>query len=248
MTVPFTQHQTRRFLLDQLSDDERELVERHLLADETRYETLLAAEEELIDDFIHGSLDPAERSRFESVAAQRPALRTRIDLAIATRRAARRWRRPEALEPAPEPARAYPTGVRVWFPAAAALVLAIGGLLTSTIASRGVTDVSLSTTLTRATDITPRVPLTPLVEEVRFTIDVETDADAVDVTLVGPTGSVVAVYSAIPVTGELPVRQVRVAVRPDLLVSGLHDLTLSSPKLPPDRRDLAYVSFVVVRR
>lgn len=248
MTVPFTHRQTRRLLLDELSNHDRAEVERHLVADHTRYEALLAAEEELIDDFIHGDLNPAERSRVEYVAAHRPALRTRIDLAVATRRAARRSLRPERPEPASEPTRMFPSGLRAWLPSAAALVLAIGGLLTSTVASRGVTDVSLSTNLTRSTDITPRVSLTPLVDEVRFTIDVETDADALDVTVHGPTGFVVAVYSAIPVTGTLPVRQVRVAVRPDVLVSGLHDLTLSSPDLPPDRRDLAYMSFIVVRR
>src|ERR1044071_6730362 len=55
----------KRFLLGELSAEERERVEERLLSDEDFYAQVDAIEDELIDDFALGKLDAAERERFE---------------------------------------------------------------------------------------------------------------------------------------------------------------------------------------
>jgi anti-sigma factor RsiW len=54
-----------RYLLGNLSEEFRERVEQRLLTEESFFEELLIAEEELIDDYVSGELADEDRQRFE---------------------------------------------------------------------------------------------------------------------------------------------------------------------------------------
>jgi hypothetical protein len=103
----------RRFLLGRLPDEEGELFEVRLLAEDGLAEVVQAVEEELLDEFVRGGLTAEERklvaARFES----RPE-RVQFATALATR-AQQRSRRP----------------LMIWLASAAAAVLVVvAGALT----------------------------------------------------------------------------------------------------------------------
>src|SRR5215471_4901141 len=54
-----------RYLLGELPDAERTLIEQRFFTDEDYYEQLLAVEDELRYDFVQGRLSPARRESFE---------------------------------------------------------------------------------------------------------------------------------------------------------------------------------------
>lgn len=56
----------RRYLLGQLSEERRELIERQLLTQPDLHEELEAVENELIDEYLSGKLSEQERRRFET--------------------------------------------------------------------------------------------------------------------------------------------------------------------------------------
>jgi hypothetical protein len=74
-----TDAQLRQFLLGKVDDEERQRVESLFLTDSLMKERVLAAEQELFDDYLEESLSPADRERFLSLygdtAAQRRKLR-----------------------------------------------------------------------------------------------------------------------------------------------------------------------------
>lgn len=64
--TPEVQQRLRRYLLGQLSDDAREEVERDLMSGgDELFQELLIAEDEIIDEYLSGKLDSAERQRFQ---------------------------------------------------------------------------------------------------------------------------------------------------------------------------------------
>ncbi|MFN2533454.1 MAG: hypothetical protein ABR555_19400, partial [Pyrinomonadaceae bacterium] len=69
----------RRFLLGELSEQEREQLETRLLTDEVFNARLIDAEEMLIDDYLHNALPAADQGRFiaqyRTTAVQRRRLR-----------------------------------------------------------------------------------------------------------------------------------------------------------------------------
>jgi hypothetical protein len=56
----------RDYLLGSLGAERRTAVEEQILVDPSVYEELLAAEEELIDQYVHGGLSKAEQHQFET--------------------------------------------------------------------------------------------------------------------------------------------------------------------------------------
>lgn len=73
-----------RFLLDQLSEEERKAVEARFLADDEYFAQLLVLEDSLIDDYLLGRLTDDERKRakllFESSAAEKREVKFTKDL------------------------------------------------------------------------------------------------------------------------------------------------------------------------
>jgi anti-sigma-K factor RskA len=65
MTEPDEENLIRRFLLGELSLDERERIGERLFADEDFFAQVDAIEDELIDDFALGRMNAADRERFE---------------------------------------------------------------------------------------------------------------------------------------------------------------------------------------
>jgi hypothetical protein len=71
----------RAFLLGTLAETEVERVEYSLLSDDSLYELLLATEEELIDEYLSGSLAESEASSFLEYLNKLPGGGSRMDFA-----------------------------------------------------------------------------------------------------------------------------------------------------------------------
>src|SRR6185369_5430939 len=65
MQAPDQEKLIRRFLLGELASPEREPVEERLLEDEAFLSQVEAAEDDLVDDYVHGKLSSPEIENFE---------------------------------------------------------------------------------------------------------------------------------------------------------------------------------------
>lgn len=72
----------RRYLLDELAEDEQVAIEARLLVDHAYLEQLQIIEEDLIDDYLREKLSPPERAKFER-QFNTPECRQKIQLASA---------------------------------------------------------------------------------------------------------------------------------------------------------------------
>lgn len=61
-----TQSNIRSYLLGQVDEAEHEAIETAILTDDELFEELLVVEDEVIDEYLTGKLDPEARSRFEN--------------------------------------------------------------------------------------------------------------------------------------------------------------------------------------
>jgi hypothetical protein len=75
----------RRYLLGQLTDSEREQVEARLLTDDSFFEEVLIAEDELADDYARGALSGAELAGFSQYFLASPERREKVQFAGAFR-------------------------------------------------------------------------------------------------------------------------------------------------------------------
>ena len=121
-----------RFLLGQLSEEERDYLEERLFADDALFERLQICESELFDSYVRNELSQEDRERFESLFLGGPGAQGEIAFArVLARRASLV---PAVPEPAPwwRPAFGWFGGqrliVRVGF-AAAAVALVLSPLL-----------------------------------------------------------------------------------------------------------------------
>lgn len=76
----------RRFLLGDLTEQEREHVEQRLLSDDDLYQQLLMAEDELEDEFVCDALPEQERAKFSRHFLRVPELRQDVRFAAALRK------------------------------------------------------------------------------------------------------------------------------------------------------------------
>lgn len=76
----------RNYLLGDLSNDEREQIELRLLTDRDFIEHLTLFEEELVDDYVHGTLAAGERRKFERSFLSTPEGIGQVRLAAVLRR------------------------------------------------------------------------------------------------------------------------------------------------------------------
>jgi hypothetical protein len=105
----------RRYLLGQLGEEDTERLDRRLLADGDAFAELEAVQDDLIEDYLDGALDPEERAAFEAHFLASPPHRQSLECA--------RMIRERMLRDA-GPARRVRLGtVGTWLGALAALLL-----------------------------------------------------------------------------------------------------------------------------
>lgn len=102
----------RRYLLGDLSEQEREQVEQRLMSEDDLYQQLLVAEDELIDEYVSDELPEQERAKFNRHFLSVPQLRQDVRFAAALRKHALETAplvvAADSAAPKPEPARASP--------------------------------------------------------------------------------------------------------------------------------------------
>lgn len=75
----------RRFLLEDLDEEERERIEELFLTDSDTRDSVLLAEDELIEEFLEGSLPEVDSEKFREVFAATPQLRRKVRIARSLR-------------------------------------------------------------------------------------------------------------------------------------------------------------------
>lgn len=80
------QNSIRRYLLNQLTDDGQQQIERELLTDDERFEQLQGAEDGLIDQYLAGELSKDEAEMFEKHFLATPERQQKLRFAKAFRR------------------------------------------------------------------------------------------------------------------------------------------------------------------
>lgn len=97
----------RRYLLGELSEEEREQVEQSLMSDDDLYQQLLISEDDLIDEYVSGTLPEAEQAKFNQRFLSVPELRQDVRFARVLRK--------HALDTAPLPVAQSTAATRVPF-------------------------------------------------------------------------------------------------------------------------------------
>ena len=85
----------RRYLLGEVTDGEREQVERQLMTDRQYLDHILRVEERLMDEYVRGELDLDEREPFETRFLSAPERRDKLEFAESLNRyivGARDWK------------------------------------------------------------------------------------------------------------------------------------------------------------
>jgi len=76
----------RRFLLEELDEEERERVEELFLTDTDTRDSVSMVEDELIEEYLEGSLQGVDREKFRGVFVATPQLRRKVRMAQSLRR------------------------------------------------------------------------------------------------------------------------------------------------------------------
>jgi hypothetical protein len=87
---------TRAYLLDALDGSEKDAVENTLFTDDAYLAAIEDAEEQLIEEYLRGTLSPNERTRFEEHFLASPRRRHNLELTRALIRIAAAMKKPEA--------------------------------------------------------------------------------------------------------------------------------------------------------
>jgi outer membrane murein-binding lipoprotein Lpp len=108
-----------RYLLGDLSEDERTRLEESFFVDDAQFESLEFAEDELIDTYVRNTLSPEKQKQFRAKLLTSPRLQERVNFARALMQRADSFLSPEAeqpIEPAPlfSSAAAVQPRVRRW--------------------------------------------------------------------------------------------------------------------------------------
>ena len=77
------QNELRKYLLMQISEDQREKIEQRLLTNDDYFEELEIVEDELIDEFLEGGMAEAERKLFEQSVLVSPEWQGKLRFARA---------------------------------------------------------------------------------------------------------------------------------------------------------------------
>ncbi len=136
----------RRYLLGYTDEDEGNLLERDYFRDEAAADRIADAEEALIDDYLDGTLDPADRRAFEDHYLASPVHRRRVELI-------QRLAASPSVAPPQRPPRAIPYR---WLALAASLVLAVAAVWL--LIPRSTVDQNAGVVSTPAPSATPAAP------------------------------------------------------------------------------------------
>jgi hypothetical protein len=82
---PMTEEVARRFLLGAVDDSEREQIESLFIIDPETEQTILIAEDELVEDYLEGSLSPSDSAKFLEQYAKVPRQQRRLRIAASIR-------------------------------------------------------------------------------------------------------------------------------------------------------------------
>ena len=105
---PASDEQIVRYLLDEMTAEERSSLEEHLSLDPSFFEQVAAAEDDMIMRYVRGDLEADMLPRFTEVYLNSPARRARVDQARLLQQAARdasQSRKPGSLALIPGPRR-----------------------------------------------------------------------------------------------------------------------------------------------
>lgn len=75
------QEVAKRYLLGNLSDQERDQLEQKYFSDNSEFDEIEIAEDDLVDAYVRGKLSVDDRRRFEIVSSSSPRLRERVEFA-----------------------------------------------------------------------------------------------------------------------------------------------------------------------
>ena len=73
----------RRYLLGELSEQERDQLDQRYFSDDEQFEILSALEDELVHDYVSGDLSDQESKRFEAHNLKSPRIKHKAQLAEA---------------------------------------------------------------------------------------------------------------------------------------------------------------------
>src|SRR5215216_219944 len=105
----------RRYLLGEVTDRERDQVERQLMTDRQYLDHILRMEESLIDEYVRGALGSEERWPFETYFLSAPERRDKLEFAESLNRyiaEAGAWKSADVADADSEAA--GPRNVRLW--------------------------------------------------------------------------------------------------------------------------------------
>src|SRR5437773_5424980 len=68
----------KQYLLGEISDEERDQIERRYLANKDFFDQLLAVEDDLVDEYVRGELSVSEREQFERKLLATPGQREKL--------------------------------------------------------------------------------------------------------------------------------------------------------------------------
>lgn len=107
----------RKYLLGDLPEDERKILEERYLSDPDYQESVLIAEDELIDDYLDGLLDESEEQKFNTYFLATPQQRKKLRIARSIKRYAgtNKWVIPPDPNDAPIHDLPRPLKPRLWF-------------------------------------------------------------------------------------------------------------------------------------
>ena len=120
----------RKCLLGELSDEEQTALELRLMTEGLLFEQLKSLEDELIDDYLAGTLKDAEKERFERRAAQHPGMQKRIEFTRTLKRSVNQRRNIQAIRLTQQPIRPIQrvSSYRAYFKIAAIVLIAVGAV------------------------------------------------------------------------------------------------------------------------
>ncbi len=82
---PMTKELARRFLLGAVSDSERQQIERLFMSNPETKERILIAEDELVEEYLEGSLSESDSATFLEIYAHEPRQRRKFRIAASIR-------------------------------------------------------------------------------------------------------------------------------------------------------------------
>ena len=130
MTEHLTDIELRQFLLGDIDEGKRERIEKLFISDSESKQRILIAEEDLIEDYLDGSLSPTQKEQFLAQYGYTPQHLRRLQITRLIKQHAMTAARAKVVDvPAPQRSsfvfRLWPPNMRIMIPALAVLMIAV---------------------------------------------------------------------------------------------------------------------------